>query len=79
MPTPSTDLSPADRTAHRAASHVRRPQHVLARVPAGNPRGSWPAEHAAQELRDSGQPADVVMDRESDDFLVVARAVGVTR
>lgn len=67
-------LSPADRAAHAAASHVRRPRTVLARIPAGNPRGSWPAEQLAAE-----QDADVVMDLDSDDYLVVARAVGVAR
>lgn len=45
---------------------------ILDRIPAGNPRGSWPAEERAQQLRDSGQPADVVMDLTSDDYLVVA-------
>jgi hypothetical protein len=45
---------------------------VLDRIPAGNPRGSWPAEEKAQQLRDSGQPAEVVMDLPSDSYLVVA-------
>jgi hypothetical protein len=45
---------------------------ILDRIPAGNPRGSWPAEEKAQQLRDSGQPADVVMDLPSDSYLVVA-------
>lgn len=44
---------------------------VLAEYPAGNPRGSWPAEERAQQLRDSGTPATVVMDLPSDRFLVV--------
>jgi hypothetical protein len=45
---------------------------VLDRIPAGNPRGSWPAEEKAQQLRDSGRPAEVVMDLPSDSYLVVA-------
>ncbi|WP_424214913.1 hypothetical protein ACN20G_24195 [Streptomyces sp. BI20] len=46
---------------------------VLERFPAGNPHGSWPAEeYAAQRLRE-GVPAEVVMDLESDAFLVVVR------
>jgi hypothetical protein len=47
---------------------------ILDRFPAGNPRGSWPAEEKAQELRDAGQPAEVVMDLRSDAFLVIAKA-----
>jgi hypothetical protein len=67
--------SAADRAAHESASHVR----VLARIPAGHPRGSWPAEERADASRRDGQPADVVMDLDTDDYLVVARAVGVAR
>ncbi|MER7407632.1 hypothetical protein ABT373_35460 [Streptomyces sp. NPDC000070] len=44
---------------------------VLERFPAGSPRGSWPAEEYAARLRADGQPATVVMDLESDAFLVV--------
>jgi hypothetical protein len=44
---------------------------VVDRVPAGNPRGSWPAEEMADQLRAQGQPAQVVMDLPSDSFLVV--------
>lgn len=44
---------------------------VLASFPAGGPRGSWPAEEKAQQLREQGQPAEVVMDIPSDKFLVV--------
>lgn len=47
-------------------------REILDRVPAGNPRGSWPAEEMAQHLREQGQPATVVMDLDSDSFLVVA-------
>ncbi|MET9871552.1 hypothetical protein ABZZ16_36510 [Streptomyces sp. NPDC006386] len=44
---------------------------VLERFPAGAPRGSWPAEECAARLRAEGKPATVVMDLESDAFLVV--------
>ncbi|KOX19536.1 MULTISPECIES: hypothetical protein [unclassified Streptomyces] len=44
---------------------------VLERFPAGGPRGSWPAEEFAGARRDEGVPARVVMDLESDTFLVV--------
>ncbi|MCT4353846.1 hypothetical protein M5362_11980 [Streptomyces sp. Je 1-79] len=46
---------------------------VLQRFPAGGPRGSWPAEEFASARRDEGLPAEVVMDLESDTFLVVVR------
>lgn len=45
---------------------------ILDRVPAGGPRGSWPAEERAAQLRKNGQPAEVVMDLKSDDYLIVA-------
>ncbi|MET9322741.1 hypothetical protein ABZX75_21475 [Streptomyces sp. NPDC003038] len=46
---------------------------MLERFPAGSPRGSWPAEeYAAQRMRE-GVPAEVVMDLDSDAFLVVVR------
>ncbi|OSC62671.1 hypothetical protein CJD44_17865 [Streptomyces sp. alain-838] len=44
---------------------------VLERFPAGSPRGSWPAEECAARRRARGEPATVVMDLESDAFLVV--------
>ncbi|MFI2414472.1 hypothetical protein [Streptomyces sp. NPDC018947] len=44
---------------------------VLERFPAGSPRGSWPAEEYAARRRAEGQPAAVVMDLETDAFLVV--------
>ncbi|CAL9345579.1 hypothetical protein SUDANB58_00356 [Streptomyces sp. enrichment culture] len=44
---------------------------VLERFPAGAPRGSWPAEEYAAARRAEGEPATVVMDLESDAFLVV--------
>jgi hypothetical protein len=46
-------------------------REVYATVQAGNPRGSWPAEEKAAELSAQGQPATVVMDLDSDSFLVV--------
>jgi hypothetical protein len=45
---------------------------VLERFPAGAPRGSWPAEECAARLREEGESdATVVMDLQSDAFLVV--------
>ncbi|MEV6247743.1 hypothetical protein AB0M38_16290 [Streptomyces sp. NPDC051742] len=44
---------------------------VLERFPAGGPRGSLPAEEFAGARRDEGVPARVVMDLESDTFLVI--------
>lgn len=44
---------------------------VLERFPAGAPRGSWPAEEFAHACRLEGQPVEVVMDIDSDAFLVV--------
>ncbi|MFI1666046.1 hypothetical protein ACH41A_26645 [Streptomyces wuyuanensis] len=44
---------------------------VLERFPAGGPRGSWPAEEFARARRDEGVPAEVVMDLDTDAFLVV--------
>ncbi|MFI8191398.1 hypothetical protein ACIF8T_21685 [Streptomyces sp. NPDC085946] len=46
-------------------------REVFDRIPAGNPRGSWPAEEKAAELTAAGTPATVLMDLASDDFLVV--------
>jgi hypothetical protein len=46
---------------------------VLERFPAGSPRGSWPAEEYAAERRAAGEPATVVMDINSDAFLVVVQ------
>lgn len=45
---------------------------VLRRFPAGGPRGSWPAEEYAAQLRAQGRSARVVMDLDTDAFLVVA-------
>ncbi|MET8080042.1 hypothetical protein [Streptomyces sp. NPDC005303] len=47
-------------------------RQILERFPAGSPRGSWPAEEFAQARREEGQSAAVVMDLDSDSFLVVA-------
>ncbi|MEV0694848.1 hypothetical protein [Streptomyces sp. NPDC050388] len=45
---------------------------VLARFPAGHPRGSWPAdEYAAAQRAQGTTDARVVMDLASDQFLVV--------
>ena len=44
---------------------------VLERFPAGAPRGSWPAEEKAAELRREGKPAEVRMSLADDAFLVV--------
>lgn len=68
----TSTLSPADEAAHAAASYVR-PRRVLERFPAGNPRGSWPAEEFARARRMEGQQAEVVMDLASDAFLVIVR------
>ncbi|MFC8065471.1 hypothetical protein [Streptomyces sp. NPDC057293] len=46
-------------------------REILADFPAGNPRGSWPAEEKAAELTAQGQPATVRMDLDSDRFVVV--------
>ncbi|MBB5108342.1 hypothetical protein FHS40_007463 [Streptomyces spectabilis] len=65
-------LSAADVAAHVAASYVRPRRTVLASFPAGGPRGSWPAEEFAQQRRREGVAVDVVMDLDSDAFLVVS-------
>jgi hypothetical protein len=51
-------------------------REVLADFPAGGPRGSWPAEEKAQQLRNAGTPAEVLMDLDADRFIVVTPAVG---
>jgi hypothetical protein len=45
---------------------------ILDRFSAGDPRGSWPAEESAARLSEQGTPATVVMDLDSDQFLVIA-------
>jgi hypothetical protein len=50
---------------------------VLQGFPAGGPRGSLPAEEFARARRAEGTPAEVVMDLDRDQFLVVvARQAG---
>ncbi|MFF7190521.1 hypothetical protein ACFZAR_36120 [Streptomyces sp. NPDC008222] len=44
---------------------------VIDRFPAGGPRGSWPAEKLAAQKTAEGTPATVVMDLDTDSFLVV--------
>ncbi|MDQ0904669.1 hypothetical protein QFZ22_000654 [Streptomyces canus] len=44
---------------------------VLERFPVGGPRGSWPADEYAAQQQAQGRPARVVMDLNSDDFLVI--------
>ncbi|MFI5808377.1 hypothetical protein [Streptomyces sp. NPDC051561] len=44
---------------------------VLKRFPAGGPRGSWPADAYAAAQRDQGRDAHVLMDLDTDQFLVV--------
>jgi hypothetical protein len=50
-------------------------RQVVDRVPASHPRGSWPAEEKADQLRAQGQPATVVMDLRTDSFLVIVEEV----
>lgn len=50
---------------------------VLEWFPAGSPRGSWPAEEFAADRRAAGQPAEVVMDLRTDQFLVIVRGGAV--
>jgi hypothetical protein len=47
---------------------------VLARFPAGGPRGSWPADEYAAAQRAQGTNAWVVMDLATDQFLVLTDA-----
>lgn len=53
-------------------------EKVLERFPAGAPRGSWPAEEYAAARRAEGEPATVVMDLETDAFLVVVQGQEAT-
>ncbi|MFD7465097.1 hypothetical protein [Streptomyces tendae] len=46
-------------------------REILDHFPAGGPRGSRPAEEKADQLTKAGTPATVVMDLDSDRFLVV--------
>lgn len=74
-------LAAADERAHDLASYRRttRPapkpaRRVIQRFPAGEPRGSWPAEEFAQGLRRNGRSVDVFMDLATDSYLVVEAA-----
>ena len=71
-------LAAADERAHDLASYRRttppapKPaRRIIQRFPAGEPRGSWPAEEFAQGLRRDGRSVDVVMDLATDSYLVV--------
>ncbi|MFD7705647.1 hypothetical protein [Streptomyces sp. NPDC059786] len=44
---------------------------IYADFQAGHPRGQRPAEELAEQFREQGIPATVVMDLPSDRFLVV--------
>jgi hypothetical protein len=73
--------SPAEEAARLAAQgpvRTARPaapqRRVLERFPAGDPRGQWPAEGFAAEQRRQGVPARVVMDLDSDSFLVIVES-----
>jgi len=70
--------SPAEQAARLAAQGpvrivepARPKRRVLKSFPAGAPRGCWPAESYAAEQRRQGVPARVVMDLDSDSFLVI--------
>ena len=54
-------------------------RQILAETQASHPRGSWPAEEQAQQFRDQGIPATVVMDQPTDRFLVVVPDGGDSR
>ncbi|MCF0086697.1 MULTISPECIES: hypothetical protein [unclassified Streptomyces] len=55
-----------------AANDQKPAAQVLERFPAGHPRGSWPAEEYAAARRAEGQPATVVMNLTTDEYLVKA-------
>ena len=74
----ASKLDAFDAAAHVAASYRRQvppaskpARTVLERFSAGAPRGVWPAESFAAERRREGIPARVVMDLDSDSFLVI--------
>lgn len=48
-------------------------REILADFPAAHPRGSWPAEEQAQQLREAGIPVEVRMDLLGDRFIVVRK------
>ncbi|MEU6552079.1 hypothetical protein ABZ915_17610 [Streptomyces sp. NPDC046915] len=58
-------------TYRRTVEPAKPQRRILERFPAGAPRGVWPAEGYAAEQRRNGIPARVVMDLDSDSFLVI--------
>ncbi|MBQ0847653.1 MULTISPECIES: hypothetical protein [Streptomyces] len=52
-------------------------REILDSFPAGHPRGSWPAEERAAALREQGESATVVMDLDTDSFLIVSEGAAV--
>ncbi|NUP15482.1 MAG: hypothetical protein HOZ81_05130 [Streptomyces sp.] len=77
----TTTLSLADVAAHLAAQGPVRSKpaskagrRILQSFPASAPRGSWPAEEFAADRRREGVPARVVMDLDTDSFLVIVEA-----
>lgn len=78
---PTSKLDVLDAIAHDLASYRRttppapKPKRtILERFPAGAPRGQWPAESYAATQRRDGIPARVVMDIDTDSFLVVVES-----
>ncbi|HTE57007.1 MAG TPA: hypothetical protein VK698_39410 [Kofleriaceae bacterium] len=51
---------------------------VLKEFPAGDPRGSWPAERYADKQRANGRRVEVVLDLASDKFVVFIPAGAVS-
>lgn len=73
-----TTMSTADVAAQGPVTTKRasRPTRtVLESFSAGAPRGSWLAEDFAKLQRREGIPARVVMDLDTDSFLVVVESV----
>jgi hypothetical protein len=58
------------------AAQPQRPRNeepimaVVFTAPAGGPRGSWPADEKAAEIRAAGGEAEVKMDMSTDSFRV---------
>lgn len=67
-------FNPAPFQADEFLRRARAERIVVARFPAGHPRGSWPAEEYARKLTAEGRPATVVMDLAGDRYLVKAVA-----
>ena len=77
----TSELDALDAEARGLASYRRhtppapKPKRtVLERFPAGAPRGQWPAESYAATQRREGIPARVVMDIDTDSFLVIVES-----